>query len=146
MFSWLTCSFHGFAQETDRDDGRYRKGGYSVGGSGLFRGLVRPYKRTVVVHEGWIPEVLAQAMRGATGEIQWILDTLPEKQQEEIAYSDGVLTGGCALLRGMDRLMSQELALNIKAATDPMSCTILGLEAIMNDLRSLTLSGRRFAR
>ncbi len=93
-----------------------------------------------------IPEVLAQAARAATGEIQWILDTLPEKQQQEIAYSDGVLTGGCALLRGMDRLMSRELALNIKAATDPMSCTILGLEAIMNDLPSLTLSGRRFAR
>ncbi len=92
-----------------------------------------------------IPELLAQAMRPAIAELQWVLESIPEKQQEEIANSDGVLIGGCALLRGLDRLLSQELALPIKTATDPGSCTILGLEAIMNDLRALTLDGRRFA-
>jgi len=92
-----------------------------------------------------VPELLAQAMRPAAAEVQWVLETLPEQQQEEIANSDGVLTGGCALLRGLDRLLSQDLALSIKTATDPASCTILGLDAIMNDLGSLTLDGRRFA-
>jgi rod shape-determining protein MreB len=78
-----------------------------------------------------IPELLAQAMRPAIAELQWVLESIPEKQQDEIANSDGVLTGGCALLRGLDRLLSQELALPIKTAPDPGSCTILGLEAIM---------------
>lgn len=92
-----------------------------------------------------VPLLLAQAMRPVSAEIQWVLETLPDKQQEEIANSDGVLTGGCALLRGLDRLLSRELALSIRTATDPGSCTILGLEAMMNDLGSLTLDGRRFA-
>ena len=39
-----------------------------------------------------------------------------------------------------------ELALNFVAAPDPMSCTILGLEAILNDLDALSLDGRRFMR
>ena len=42
--------------------------------------------------------------------------------------------------------MSDELALNFAAAPDPMSCTILGLEAILNDLDALSLDGRRFTR
>lgn len=49
-------------------------------------------------------------------------------------------------MRGAAELLSRELALTIRPATDPMSCTILGLEAILNDLESLTLDGRRFSR
>jgi len=93
-----------------------------------------------------IPELMAAALRPVASEAEWILETLPDRQVEEIAASEGVLTGGCALMRGAAELLSGELALAIKPATDPMSCTILGMEAILNDLASLTLEGRRFTR
>lgn len=93
-----------------------------------------------------IPELMAATLRPVAGEVQWILECLPDRQVEEIAASEGVLTGGCALMRGAAELLSRELALTIRPATDPMSCTILGLEAILNDLESLTLDGRRFSR
>jgi hypothetical protein len=52
-------SFEGLAEHGERDDGTYRKGGLSVGGSTVFRDLVRPYGGTVQVHEGWVPDVFA---------------------------------------------------------------------------------------
>ncbi len=91
-----------------------------------------------------IAELMRDALMRAIGEVLWILDELPERQIEEIAHVESVLTGGCAQLRGIAALLSDELALNFVAAPDPMSCTILGLEAILNDLDALSLDGRRF--
>lgn len=93
-----------------------------------------------------IPELMAAALRPVASEAQWILETLPDRQVEELAAAEAVMTGGCALMRGASELLSRELALDIRPATDPMSCTILGLEAILNDLDALTLDGRRFSR
>jgi len=91
-----------------------------------------------------IPELMAASLRPVAGEAQWLLESLPDRQVEEIAATEGVLTGGCALMRGTTEILSQELALTIRPATDPMSCTILGLESILTDLEALTLDGRRF--
>jgi len=93
-----------------------------------------------------IAELMRDALLPAIAEVLWILDELPERQMDEIAHVESALTGGCAQLRGIAALMSDELALNFAAAPDPMSCTILGLEAILNDLDALSLDGRRFMR
>ncbi|MGC9319666.1 MAG: rod shape-determining protein [Armatimonadota bacterium] len=93
-----------------------------------------------------IAELMRGALKPAAAEILWVLEELPERQVDEISQVDSTLTGGCALLRGITDLLSEELALSFTAAPDPMSCTILGLEAISNDLDALSLDGRRFTR
>jgi len=52
-------SFIGMAKETERDGGHYLEGSHSVGGSKMFRELVRTH-HNVSVHEGFIPAVLSQ--------------------------------------------------------------------------------------
>ncbi len=93
-----------------------------------------------------IADLMRGALKPAAAEVLWIIDGLPERQVDEITQVDSVVTGGCAQLRGITDLLSDELALNVTAAPDPMSCTILGLEAILNDLDALSLEGRRFTR
>ncbi len=93
-----------------------------------------------------IAELMRDTLKPPTAEILWVLDMLPERQLDEIIQVESILTGGCAQLRGITDLLSDELALEMKAAPDPMSCTILGLEAILNDLDALSLDGRRFTR
>ncbi len=92
-----------------------------------------------------IPELLSASLRPVGGEIQWMLENLPDRQVEEMAMAETVLTGGCALMRGTAEILSHDLALPVRPATDPLSCTILGLEAIVNDLAALSLDGRRFS-
>ena len=93
-----------------------------------------------------IAELLRASLKPIASEVLWILDALPERQLDEITQVESILTGGCAQLRGITDLLSDELALRFTAAPDPMSCTILGLEAILNDLEALSLDGRRFTR
>ena len=93
-----------------------------------------------------IAEMLRASLKPIASEVLWILDALPERQLDEITQVESILTGGCAQLRGLTELLSDELALRFTAAPDPMSCTILGLEAILNDLEALSLDGRRFSR
>jgi rod shape-determining protein MreB len=93
-----------------------------------------------------ITELMRAALKPVIGEVLWTLEGLPERQMDEIAQAESILSGGCAQLRGIAELMSEELALRFTTALDPMSCTILGLEAILNDLEALSLDGRRFAR
>lgn len=92
-----------------------------------------------------IAEMLRASLKPIASEVLWILDALPERQLDEITQVESILTGGCAQLRGLSELLSDELALRFTAAPDPMSCTILGLEAILNDLEALSLDGRRFS-
>lgn len=93
-----------------------------------------------------IAELMRASLKPVAAEVLWILDALPERQLDEITQVEAILTGGCAGLRGLTELLSDELALRFTAAPDPMSCTILGLEAILNDLEALSLDGRRFTR
>ncbi|MGI5816815.1 MAG: rod shape-determining protein [Armatimonadota bacterium] len=93
-----------------------------------------------------IAEMMRASLKPVASEVLWILDALPERQIDEITQVESILTGGCAGLRGITELLSDELALRFTAAADPMSCTILGLEAILNDLEALSLDGRRFTR
>jgi len=98
----------------------------------------------VVVED--LSDILGRALRPIVAEISWVLEDLQPRQQQEIAEAGIVLCGGGALLRGMDTFIADRLNIPVRAATDPMSCTILGLEAILKNIGALSLDGRRFAR
>jgi O-methyltransferase len=53
-------SFCGMAQETSRDGDNYKRGALSVGGSKVFRHLAAPFGDTVKIHEGFVPDILAE--------------------------------------------------------------------------------------
>lgn len=53
-------SFRGMAEPTEHDGESCPHGSHNVGGSKRFRHLVAPYAGTVVVHEGYVPDVLGE--------------------------------------------------------------------------------------
>ena len=98
----------------------------------------------VVVED--LSDILGRALRPIVAEISWVLEDLQPRQQQEIVEAGIVLCGGGALLRGIDTFIADRLNIPARVATDPMSCTILGLEAILKNIGALSLDGRRFAR
>lgn len=94
----------------------------------------------------WVSKVLSEALEPLLEELDWIITDLPEASRRQLELGGLVLTGGCALLRGIDELFRERLQLPVTVAADPLSCTILGLEAILNDVGGLSLNGRRFRR
>lgn len=91
-----------------------------------------------------VPRLLAEAFEPLLSELLWTVETFPRNVQHELTQGGVVLTGGGALLRGVEELVRNTLHLPVGVATDPASCTILGLEAIMRDLPALSLGGKAF--
>jgi rod shape-determining protein MreB len=91
-----------------------------------------------------VPRLLAEAFEPLLNELLWVVETLPRNVQHELTQGGVVLTGGGALLRGVEELVRNTLHLPVGVATDPASCTILGLEAVMRDLPALALGGKAF--
>lgn len=91
-----------------------------------------------------IPAVIADALLPIYDEIAWVIEGLPPKARAEIGARGIMLTGGTALLKGLSDQMAGWLGVPVTVATDPMSCTILGLQSIVNDMGALSLEGRRF--
>ena len=96
------------------------------------------------VEVDWVPQVLADAFEPVLEELSWVVENLPDSSRRELEVGGLVLAGGCVLLRGLPDLFRERLHLPVTLAPDPLSCTILGLEAILSDLPALSLNGRRF--
>lgn len=92
-----------------------------------------------------IPAVVADALIPIYDEIAWLIEQLPPKARAEIGANGITLTGGTARLKGLSEQMASWLGVPVTVATDPMSCTILGLQSIVNDMGALSLEGRRFS-
>lgn len=92
-----------------------------------------------------VPEVISQALLPVYDELLWLVEQLPPKARAEIGANGVILTGGTALLRGLSDHIAEALGIPARVATDPLSSTILGLQSILNDMRALSLDGRRFS-
>lgn len=92
-----------------------------------------------------IPAVVADALLPIYDEIAWLIEQLPPKARAEVGATGITLTGGTALLKGLQEHMAGCLGVPVRVATDPKSCTILGLQSIVNDMGALSLEGRRFS-
>ena len=99
---------------------------------------------TADVALGDVPEMLVRGLNRPITEIAWLLEELPPSQRAEVAANGAVLTGGGALLGAVDAYLAEKLGIPVQVATDPASCTILGLEAMLNEPHAISLGGRRF--
>jgi len=92
-----------------------------------------------------VPQILTEAFEPLIEELQWLLEELPRTQTQQVVGGGVVLSGGTALLGGLDELIASRLHLPCRVASDPISCTILGLQTVLTNLEALSLGGQRFA-
>jgi rod shape-determining protein MreB len=64
--------------------------------------------------------------------IRRVLEKTPPELASDIIDRGVALCGGGALLRGMDRLMTQKLGVPTYLVDDPMNCVALGAAQAMN--------------
>jgi len=62
------------------------------------------------------------------------LEKTPPELASDIVDRGIVMTGGGAMLRGLDRLLMSETGLPIRVADNPLSCTVLGAGLILEDV------------
>jgi len=104
---------------------------YDIRGKEMISG--RPKVVTVTSEE--MREALAEPIQAIIEAIRRALEKTPPELSSDI-YDAGIyLTGGGALLKGLDRLISEETRLRVNMTEDPLLCVALGTGLAMEKLR-----------
>src|SRR5437868_15027780 len=91
------------------------------------RDLIDGIPKTIVITDEEIREALREPVVTIVETIRTCLERTPPELAADLVDAGIVITGGGSLLRGLDRLLVQEMQLPVKIAPDPMSCVVMGL-------------------
>jgi rod shape-determining protein MreB len=90
------------------------------------RNLAEGVPRSFVLNSNEILEALQEPLSGITGAVRSVLEQTPPELAGDVAERGMVLTGGGALLRGLDRLLTEETGLPVIVGDDPLTCVAKG--------------------
>jgi len=110
------------------------------------RDLVRGIPRTLRVSSVEIREALQEPVGQIVNALRESLERTPPELAADIVDRGIYMTGGGALLRGLDLLMREVTNLNIRVAQDPLTCVVRGAGKILEKLEAyekVILSGHR---
>lgn len=82
--------------------------------------------RSFTISSNEILEALAEPLNQIVTAVKVILERTPPELGADITDRGFALTGGGALLRGLDRLLMEETGLPVIVAEDPLTCVVRG--------------------
>ena len=90
------------------------------------RNLVTGLPKTVTVTSEETEEALRESTAQIVEAVHSVLERTPPELTADIADRGIVLTGGGALLRGLEELLESKTGINTRTAEDPMKCVAIG--------------------
>ena len=101
------------------------------------RDLSRGIPKSLTITDKEIRAALDPCINGIIGAIRQTLETTPPELSGDISDRGIVLTGGGALLRNLDRRISEETGLCVSIAEDPLTSVVMGIGRMLEDFRLL---------
>lgn len=101
------------------------------------RDLVEGLPKTVVIHSEEIRSALAEPVNQIVEKVRSVLEETPPELAADIIERGIVLTGGGALLRGFDKLLSHATNIPVYIAEDPLSCVAIGTGRALEELDAI---------
>jgi rod shape-determining protein MreB len=98
------------------------------------RDLIDGFPGSITVTGDEIREALREPVRAIVAAIHTCLEQVPPELAADLVDTGITLTGGGALLRGLDRLLRQETALPITISADPLTCVVRGAGKLLDTL------------
>lgn len=101
------------------------------------RDLVVGLPREVTANDEQIREALQRSIRIIVNNIKDTIEETPPELVADIMRRGIVLAGGGALLRGLDRLISEQTEIPVHIAEDPLTCVVRGTGLVLEELELL---------
>src|SRR5437879_2452878 len=98
------------------------------------RDLIDGIPKTIVITDEEIREALREPVMTIVETVRTCLERTPPELAADIVDKGIVITGGGALLRGLDHLLRQETNLPVTPGEDPLSCVALGTGKVLDEL------------
>jgi rod shape-determining protein MreB len=103
---------------------------YQVRGRDKISGL----PRTITVTSADVTQGISDALTSIIGAVRSVLERTPPELASDIVDRGIVLTGGTALLRNLDRLITQEIGISCYVADNPLECVAIGAGIALDHL------------
>jgi rod shape-determining protein MreB len=103
---------------------------YQVRGRDQITGL----PRTITVNSSDITQAIQDSLLAITGAARTVLERTPPELASDVVDRGIVLTGGTALLRNLDRLITQEIGIPCYVADNPLECVAMGAGIALDHL------------
>jgi rod shape-determining protein MreB len=101
----------------------------TVRGRDLMNGLPKEMRLT----DSQVREAMSRSVHQMIDNIKLILETTPPELVADIYEYGIILTGGGALLRGLDQEISQATKIPVRVADDPLTCVVRGTGILLSD-------------
>jgi rod shape-determining protein MreB len=98
------------------------------------RDLVEGVPKTLTISDAEIREALAEPVSAIVDAVRQALERTPPELSADIMDRGIVLSGGGALLRGLDQRLRQETGLPVVAAEDPLASVVLGAGKVLESV------------
>ena len=98
------------------------------------RDLVSGLPRTTEVEAAAIRDAIREPLESVVNAVRRALEQVPPELGADLLEHGITLTGGGALLRGLDDLLRHETGLPVTIAADPLRVVVHGVERILEDL------------
>lgn len=98
------------------------------------RDLITGLPREIIITDSDIREAISQSIDTLVENIREVLETTPPEILSDIMRNGIVLTGGGALLKGLDTLLMQWLKVPVIVADDPLTAVARGTGVILENL------------
>ena len=96
--------------------------------------LVSSIPKTIIVDSSEIREALGEAVSSIIEAVRQNLEQTPPELAADILDRGIILTGGGALLRGLDKRLVEETSLPVIVAEDPLTCVVRGTGKVLEDI------------
>nr|VFJ42415.1 MAG: rod shape-determining protein MreB [Candidatus Kentron sp. DK]VFJ45477.1 MAG: rod shape-determining protein MreB [Candidatus Kentron sp. DK] len=90
------------------------------------RNLAEGIPRNFILNSNEILEALHEPLMGIVSAVKTALEQTPPELAADVSGRGMVLTGGGALLRDLDRLLTEETSIPVVIAEDPLTCVARG--------------------
>ena len=97
------------------------------------RDLINGLPKAVVVNDAQVREAISRTINQIIENIKITLETTPPELVSDIYEYGIVLSGGGALLRGLDKEIAQATKIPVRIVDDPLTCVVRGAGALLSD-------------
>ncbi len=100
------------------------------------RDLVTGLPRQVIVTDSDVREAIMPSILSLVDGVKEVLETTPPELLSDIIHRGLVLSGGGALIRGLDTLLHSSLKIPIYVSEDPLTAVARGTGIVLDDIES----------
>ena len=111
------------------------------------RDLTTGLPRNIIVTSSQVEEAISDSISEITDIVKITLEKTPPELASDIVEKGIVLAGGGALIKNLDKLLSQKTEMPVYLAENPLECVVKGTGKTLEDLerlKSVLINARRY--